>query len=232
MPRPYEDAPRLPDGDRIAPASLARGEWVEIELGPGRGWFLVERAAAEPRAALVGLEIRRKWAAIVDARLADRGLGARARVFAEDARFALARLEPASVRRFFVHFPDPWWKKRHAKRLLVQGTFLGEIARLLQPGGELFVQTDVEERAASYVELAALDGRFVSDGDAPGSPRLADNPYGARSPRERRAIADGLPVHRLRWRAGVHEHGSAESNGETRDVITIDGSTVTRDNRT
>lgn len=93
------------------------------------------------------------------------------------------------------------------------------------------MQTDVEERAASYVELAALDGRFVSDGDVPGSPCLADNPYGARSPRERRAIADGLPVHRLRWRADVHEHKSAESEGETRDVITVDGSTVTRDNR-
>jgi tRNA (guanine-N7-)-methyltransferase len=201
MPRPYQDAPRLPEGDRVAASSLARGEWIEIELGPGRGWFLVERASAEPRAALVGLEIRRKWAAVVDARLAERGLGARARVFAEDARFALPRLVPdASVRRFFVHFPDPWWKKRHAKRLLVQGSFLDEIARLLQPGGELFLQTDVEERAIGYEQLAALDDRFVPDGDAPGSARLADNPYGARSPRERRAMADGLPVYRLRYR--------------------------------
>ncbi len=204
MLRPYHDAPRLPEGDRIEVASLGRGEWVEVELGPGRGWFLVERAEAEPRAALVGLEIRRKWATIVDGRLAARGLGSRARTFAEDARFALPRLAPdASVRRFFVHFPDPWWKKRHAKRLLVQGNFLEEIARLLEPGGELFVQTDVEERAEGYEELASYDARFVPFGDAPGSPRLAENPYGARSPRERRAIADGLPVHRLRWRRGA-----------------------------
>jgi tRNA (guanine-N7-)-methyltransferase len=201
MPRPYDDAPRLPEGDRIALSSIVKGEWVEIELGPGRGGFLVERAAIEPRAALIGLEIRRKWAAVVDGRLAERGLGARARVFAEDARFALPRLDPsASVRRFFVHFPDPWWKKRHAKRLLVQGAFLDEIARLLHPDGELFVQTDVDERAAGYEELASLDDRFVPAGDAPGSPRLVENPYVARSPRERRAIADGLPVHRLRWR--------------------------------
>jgi tRNA (guanine-N7-)-methyltransferase len=200
MLRPYHDAPRLPEGDRLEVASLARGEWTEVELGPGRGWFLVERAEAEPRAALVGLEIRRKWASIVDARLAERGLGPRARVFAEDARFALPRFSPdASVRRFFVHFPDPWWKKRHAKRILVQGGFLDEIARLLEPNGELFVQTDVEERASGYEELASLDPRFLPAGDAPGSPRLAENPYGARSPRERRAIADGLPVNRLRW---------------------------------
>jgi tRNA (guanine-N7-)-methyltransferase len=200
MTRPYDDAPRLPEADRIELRSLANGEWIEVELGPGRGWFLVERAEAEPRAALVGLEIRRKWAAIVDARLATRGYGARARVFAEDARFALPRLGPdGSVRRFFVHFPDPWWKKRHAKRLLVQGDFLGEVARLLEPGGELFVQTDVDERAAGYEELVAEDPRFVPGGDADGSPRLAENPYSARSPRERRAIADGLPVNRLRW---------------------------------
>jgi tRNA (guanine-N7-)-methyltransferase len=201
VPRPYHDAPRLPEGERIEFASLATGEWVEVELGPGRGWFLVERAEVEPRAALIGLEIRRKWASIVDGRLSAKGFGARARVFAEDARIALPRLGPErSVRRFFVHFPDPWWKKRHAKRLLVRAGFLEEIARLLEPRGELFVQTDVEERAVGYEEIAFLDDRFVPAGDAPGSPRLAENPYAARSSRERRAIADGLPVHRLRWR--------------------------------
>ena len=79
---------------------------------------------------------------------------------------ALARLSPdASVRRFFVHFPDPWWKKRHAKRLVVRDTFLAEVARLLEPGGELFVQTDVEERARAYEDLVSLDPRFVPAGD-------------------------------------------------------------------
>jgi tRNA (guanine-N7-)-methyltransferase len=200
MSRPYEDAPKLPEGDAVEVRSLARSEWLEIEIGPGRGWFLVERAEVEPRAALVGLEVRRKWASIVDARLRARGLGDRARVFAEDALWALPRLVPdASVRRVFVHFPDPWWKKRHHKRLVLRDAFLDQVARLLEPGGELFIQTDVEERAAAYEDLVSLDARFRPFGDVPPSPRLADNPYGARSPRERRAIADGLPVHRLRY---------------------------------
>jgi tRNA (guanine-N7-)-methyltransferase len=201
MPRPYEDAPRLPAGERVDVRSLVQGEWVELEIGPGRGWFLVERAEAEPRAALVGLEIRRKWAAIVDARLAKRGLAARARVFAEDARHALPRLVPdASVRRLFLHFPDPWWKKRHQKRLVMGDEFLDQVARLLEPGGELFVQTDVQDRAAQYEERIGRDARFEPDGDERGSSRLADHAYVARSPRERRAIADGLPVYRMRWR--------------------------------
>src|SRR5215470_8479649 len=141
--KPYEDAPRLPEGDGPVDArTLVTGSWLELEIGPGRGGFLFERAVAAPSAALIGLEMRRKWAAIVDLRLAKAGLAKRARVFAEDARFALPRLGPSGAfKRAFLHFPDPWWKKRHQKRLVMGDAFVVEIARLLEPGGELFVQT-------------------------------------------------------------------------------------------
>jgi tRNA (guanine-N7-)-methyltransferase len=148
----------------------------------------------------VGLEIRLKWATIVDERLHKRGLAARARVFNADAREALPRLAPdASVSVFYLHFPDPWWKKRHEKRLVMGSSLLDEIARLLRDGGELFVQTDVEERAALYEAQISAHPALDPAGDAHGSPRLMENPYGARSPREHRAIEDGLPVHRLRY---------------------------------
>lgn len=203
-PGPYADAPRLSqDGEvKIDVRSLVAGAWIEIEVGPGpKAGFLVERAAAAPGAGLVGLEIRKKWAAVGDARLARLGCAARARVFCEDALFALPRLAPdAAVRRVFLQFPDPWWKKRHAKRLVVGDVFLDEVTRLLEPCGELFVQTDVEDRAELYARVASSHPRLLPAGDAPGSYRMDDNPYGARSPRERRAIADGLPVHRMRWR--------------------------------
>jgi len=197
----YKDAPRLPGGDCVDVNTLVRGDWVEIEVGPGRGGFVVERAQVEPHAAILGIEIRRKWAALVDARLAARGLSGKARVFAEDAREALPRLVPdSSVRRIFVNFPDPWWKRRHAKRMLVQGSFLHQVARLLEPAGELFLQTDVEERADVYERLLELDSRFSAAGDGARSARVRDNPYVARSHRERRAMTDGLPVYRLRWK--------------------------------
>lgn len=217
---PYERAPRLPDGpiDPLAlfsPASVppvaASGQVtsatalvsapgrarVELEIGPGRGWFIVERLEVDPSVRLLGLEIRRKWATIVDERLAKRGHAARARVFAEDAKQALPRFLPASLDVVYLHFPDPWWKKRHQKRLVLASDLLQELGRVIVPGGELFVQTDVAERADEYQELldAAPDFEPASD-----SARIEDHAYGARSPRERKAIEDGLPIFRLLYR--------------------------------
>jgi len=194
-PGPYEHAPRLPEtkeGELLDIRTLGTGREVELEVGPGpKAGFLLERAASAPENLLVGLEIRRKWATVGDERLAKQGHRARARVFCEDARLALPRLGPsACLARVFLHFPDPWWKKRHQKRLVMGDVFLDEVARLLRDGGELFVQTDVEERAELYANVIAAHASFVGA-------RVEDNPYGARSPREHRAIADGLPVYRM-----------------------------------
>lgn len=180
------------------PGSLVRpGASLELEIGPGRGGFLFERLAAEPDICMLGFEIRRKWATIVDNKLKAAGLGARARVFAEDARFALPRLPAGSLSRIYVHFPDPWWKKRHEKRLVVSNSLLPNVLRALRSGGELFVQTDVEDRAQEYQD--AIDA-FPGLVPAPGGPRIAENPFRARSPREHRAIKDGLPIHRLLYK--------------------------------
>jgi tRNA (guanine-N7-)-methyltransferase len=200
-PKSYAHAPRIPEGDSVNLASLVQGEWLELEVGPGRGGFMFERAQVDPRIGIIGFEIKRKWATIVDARLAKQGLASRARVFAENALLAFPRIKPdGCLRRAYLHFPDPWWKKRHTKRLVMGDDFLEQVARLLEPNGELFVQTDVEERAAQYEERIGNSPLFTANGDIAGSARLAENPFIARSPRERRAITDGLPVHRLLYK--------------------------------
>lgn len=197
--RPYADAPRVPEGERIDPRELvgAGATPVELELGPGRGGFVFERLAVDPALRFIGLEIRRKWATIVDRRLAASPHAGRARVFAEDARDVLPRFVAGSIARAFVHFPDPWWKKRHHKRLLVGAPFLDELVRVLRPDGELFIQTDVEERAAAYEALCSACTGLVP---VVNGPRIEENPFGARSPREKRAIADGIPIYRLLYR--------------------------------
>jgi tRNA (guanine-N7-)-methyltransferase len=194
---PYYDAPRLPEGGDVDPRALLHTEQpVELEIGPGRGRFLLERLASDPAVHIFGLEIRRKWATLVDRQISERGDAARARVFAEDAGLALARLVSASLFRIYVHFPDPWWKKRHRKRLVMQPSLVEQSARLLVPGGDFFIQTDVEERAASYQRLLESHPAFQP---GPDGPRVGDPNFGARSAREHRALLDQLPIIRLRF---------------------------------
>ena len=72
-------------------------------------------------------------------------------VWAADVRELVRRLKPAGcMSRVYIHFPDPWWKERHKKRMVVTETFLGDLSRLLTPDGVVFIQTDVEERAQAY----------------------------------------------------------------------------------
>ena len=203
QPYPYEHAPRLPAQGEIAVQGLVEQQQgdVEIEIGPGRGAFLIERVRERPDARLIGLEIRWKWATLVDERLEKLGAGPRARVYAEDARLLLPRLTPdASVAAFFIHFPDPWWKARQRKRLVLGRPMLDQMARLLRPSGMLFVQTDVAERGEAYETLISAHDQFAADGTQIGSPRIAACPWNARGNREKRAEQDEIPVVRLRYR--------------------------------
>ncbi len=173
------------------------GSARELEVGFGRGRFLLERASAARDARLLGIEIKAKWAHLVEERRKRERLS-NVVALAGDARSILPRLGPdAGLLRVFLLFPDPWWKKRHGKRRVLDEAFLREVARLLAPGGELFVQTDVEERALDMreqIEAFELEGRrvFRLEGglDQP-------NPYQARTNREVRAEEDHLPVYRL-----------------------------------
>jgi tRNA (guanine-N7-)-methyltransferase len=198
-PNPYADAPRLPEGESIDPRELVGAglQPIELEIGPGRGGFMFERLAAEPAVRIVGLEIRRKWASIVDARLRARGYGDRARVFAEDARDVVPKFAPESLAVVYLHFPDPWWKKKHQKRLVMAPDFASVLVRALVRGGGLFLQTDVEERALAYEDMLSSNPGLVPAG---AQARTDENPFSARSPRERRALTDGLPVYRLYYR--------------------------------
>lgn len=190
-----EEAPKAPEGPVDLAAALPGDGPLELDVGFGRGLSLVERAEVAPEARVVGVEVRSKWAYLASQDLARRGLSGRVLAWNEDVRLLLPRCGPeACLHRVFVHFPDPWWKKRHAKRRVVDDDFLDQVARLLRDGGDLFVQTDVEDRAARYRDLIAGHGAFEIVHE-PGA--LDRNLFGARSNRERRADDDGLPVYRM-----------------------------------
>ena len=130
---------------------------VELEVGFGKGLFLLTAAQQRPEVNFVGIEIERKYVLFTANRLAKRCL-ANVRLICGDARVVLSdRVPAASVQAIHVYFPDPWWKTRHRKRRVFTGEFARQCARALRAGGCLFLATDVEEYFALITELVASE---------------------------------------------------------------------------
>ena len=115
---------------------------VDVEIGSGKGRFLLELAARHPERGFLGVERAAKYHRLVCERAAKRGLTnvRQLRTTAEDLLFRL--LPPASVGNLYVLFPDPWPKKRHHKRRLITPEVVEAMTRALVPGGRLLVKTD------------------------------------------------------------------------------------------
>lgn len=126
---------------------------VEIEIGFGKGLFLVSQGAAQPATNFLGIEIERKYVLFTASRITKRQLG-NVRVACTDARWFLKeRVADASVAALHVYFPDPWWKTRHRKRKLFTREFAEQCARVLMIGGKLHFITDVEAYFAESLEM-------------------------------------------------------------------------------
>ena len=115
---------------------------VELEIGTGKGTFLLARATARPELNFLGVEWARSYAAYA----ADRCRRARltnVRILRADAtEFVRRGLADGCLWRVHVYFPDPWPKRRHRRRRSLQVFFLQELHRVLQPGGQLLIVTD------------------------------------------------------------------------------------------
>ena len=128
---------------------------VEIEVGFGKGLFLVNAAQTHPGANFLGIEIERKYQLYTATRLAKRGLG-NVRVVCADARLFLRDyVADRSVHVVHVYFPDPWWKTRHRKRRLFTEEFAAQCIRVLEPAGELRLATDVPDYFAIIQTMLA-----------------------------------------------------------------------------
>jgi len=170
-------------------------EGLELEIGSGHGGFALAFARARPRAALVAIEQRRKFAAELRARAQRRGYGNLV-VVQGDARFLVPRLFSARLlSAVHVHFPDPWWKRRHHGRRLVDDGMSRLLLGILAPGGLLDFRTDVERYAGEALErLERIGFRNLA-----GPGRYAERaPDEIPSTREKQYLASGQPVWRLR----------------------------------
>jgi tRNA (guanine-N7-)-methyltransferase len=135
---PVDDAAMMAD-----PASFFDREVREIwmETGFGGGEHLAWQAERNPDVGFIGCEPFVNGVASLLAHVEDRNLG-NVRIHADDAREVLDALPDGCISRYFLLFPDPWPKKRHANRRFVQTATLDVIARLLKPGGEFRLGSD------------------------------------------------------------------------------------------
>jgi len=170
---------------------------LELEIGCGHGGYAVAFGAARPDRALVGIEQRKKFATMVAEKVERRGLE-NVLVLCGDGRLMAPRLFPAgSLAAIHVHFPDPWWKRRHEGRRLVDDRMSTLLLRLLRPGGLLDFRTDVERYALDAV--ARLEEVGFDNEAGPG--RFCEAPPDELpSTREKRYLETGQRVWRLRMK--------------------------------
>jgi tRNA (guanine-N7-)-methyltransferase len=169
---------------------FGRAAPLELEIGPGRGAFALDHAARHPELDLVAIETRRSDCELIRQRAQKRGIG-NLLVLHGDAKLLVPRLFPEqSLASVHVQFPDPWWKKRHHKRRMVDVDFAVQMRRLLAPGGLVDFRTDVPAYAREGVQTW-LDAGFV---------QLPEEPPAVLSTRERRYAITGQPVFRARFR--------------------------------
>lgn len=141
-----EDLPIVEaDDDAIDWSQIVPTDWpgeVELEIGCGKGKFLVAGASTRPETFFVGCEAGPDYARYCADRIKRQEL-TNAKLIADDARLLLADSVPAaSLRRIHVYHPDPWPKRRHRKRRIFDKDFASLCVRALRPDGELLVATD------------------------------------------------------------------------------------------
>jgi len=199
------EAPEL----RLDPERAERGlDWsdvfgrpgpVEIEIGIGKGRFLLAAAEARPDVLHLGVEWANKYLRIAESRALRRGLD-NVRFVRIDARDLVARGVPdGSVHAYYVFYPDPWPKKRHHKRRFISPGPLAHVARTLAPGGLLHVATD----HADYWEAieGLLGGHEAFERlDEFGGPDFPLDPSQPLTNFEAKYRIEGRGRHRASWR--------------------------------
>ena len=153
-----------PDANDIALA-FDRQQPLVVEIGFGNGEALAWMAANEPERNFAGIEVHEPGIGRLLRELQTRGLH-NVRVAADDAVEVLHRqVRPGTLDEVRIYFPDPWPKKRHHKRRIVQNAFLELVAERLRPGGLLHLATDWQPYATWMLEHLEAARQFENLGD-------------------------------------------------------------------
>lgn len=183
---------QLPDWSKIY-ADLSQP--LHLDIGCARGRFVLQMAQLQPEINFLGLEIREPLVDDANLRRDELGLENLHYLFChanQSLDEILASLPMGCLQTVYIQFPDPWFKKRHAKRRVVQPGLVTAIARHLNPGGTVFLQSDVLEIAEEMRDRFAESPAFWQE-----SPDwIPENPLPIATEREVATYAKGEPVYR------------------------------------
>jgi tRNA (guanine-N7-)-methyltransferase len=187
------------------PTWFGRTAPLVLEIGPGTGGSTVEQALAAPEVDHLAVEVFEPGLAQLLRRIDDAGVG-NLRLLRGDAVELLRAAVPAgSLHGIRIYFPDPWPKRRHHKRRLVQPGFVALAASRLEPGGTLHLATDWEHYALQMRAVCAAEPLLADAAPGPDgwTPRPDWRPW---TKFERRALAEGRVVRDLVYRRGGAPH--------------------------
>lgn len=177
-------------------ARSVREVWLEIGFGGGE--HLLWQARHNPDVGIIGAEPFEDGVVKVLTAIEDERLG-NVLVHADDARALLRWLPDASISRAFVLFPDPWPKRRHLKRRLVNAHFLGLLAHVMRPDGELRIGTDIGDYARTILMSFQQSGAFEWRARSPADWRVRPTDWPS-TRYEEKAIREGRRCYYLCFR--------------------------------
>lgn len=153
------------DGPLDLQALFGNDRPVELEVGIGKGRFIMLAAVAKPESNFIGVEYARKFLERAIDRVGKRGVENVRLFHAEAVAFLAGRLADQSVSAAHFYFPDPWPKKRHHKRRFFRKEALDQLARVLLPGALFRSVTDHGDYAEVIREVVASHAAFKEESD-------------------------------------------------------------------
>lgn len=189
-----DDLPRL-TFDPASPPQGFKQTWLEIGFGGGE--HLLWQARHNPDVALIGCEpfedgVIKVLTAITTDDLKNICL------HMGDARDVVRSIPAASIDRAFILFPDPWPKRKHRKRRLVNSSLLALLANVMRTGAELRIGTDIGDYARTMLEAFATEPRFVWQADSPEDWRIRPSDW-PETRYEAKAVREGRNRYYLRF---------------------------------
>jgi tRNA (guanine-N7-)-methyltransferase len=193
----YALDPASPAPDAVSGIFSGKPRAVWLEIGFGGGEHLVWQAEYNPDVGLIGCEPFLDGTVKVLDAIEAKGLH-NIRLYGEDARDILRWLPAGSLDRAFILFPDPWPKKRHNKRRLVNPATLQLLARATRTGGELRLATDIADYARFMLLSIREEGSFAWQAARPSDWRVRP-PDWPQTRYEQKALREGRRSYYLQF---------------------------------